>query len=162
MRLDLPEWASKVVWNAVRVWTTPVLSFKVGPQGVSVHILPDASLSLTLKRSIDERIEQIDAARRSLATALEAVDELKVEANKNRADLADALEQLRTADELRATAEQEAATARLAADTDVGSFRKIMGIPSRRQIALERAIGFVLGVLASLLASLVWWLITRG
>lgn len=90
------------------------------------------------------------------------MDELKQLADRNKADLDAALAALREANENKMTAEQEAEIARQVARVDVSTFRKVVGIPTRVEVAWERAIGFGLGVFASLLASLVWWFVGRS
>jgi len=89
----------------------------------------------SLGQDIDERLLQIDVARSSLETALAAIDELKQLADKNKADLDEALARLHEANENKMTAEQQAEVARQVARVDVSALRKVVGIPTRTQVA---------------------------
>lgn len=53
----------------------------------------------------------------------------------------------------RASLEQELQLLRAIAQTDVGAFRKMAGVPSSSDILRERLIGFVSVVVSSLVAS---------
>lgn len=162
MHFDLPPLASKIVSNLLRLWTTPIVTFQTRGSKVSVKFGPEfPGFGISLSKSIDERLAQIDEARASLHSALAAVEELKDIADKNKADLADALSQLSLAQESKLIAEKEADLAKQVATADVDAFRRVVGIPSRKQIALERLFGFGLGVAASLVASVVWWAVAR-
>lgn len=98
-----------------------------------------------------------EVARRNLAEALEAIDELKSAAEANQAELAIALERLRDAQDQRAAAEKEVKAVQSIAQADVEVFRKLAGVPSKMEIAKERLIGFILGVLASV----IWWALAK-
>jgi cell division protein ZapA (FtsZ GTPase activity inhibitor) len=111
-------------------------------------------------RNIDERIANLDVARDNLVAAVTAIDELKAEAEQNKTELSSALERLRSLEAQKASAEQELASLRQIASADIAVFQKLAGIPSRRDVIRERLVGFLLGLLASLAASLVWWLVT--
>jgi hypothetical protein len=73
-----------------------------------------------------------------------------------------AIERLSTAQAERVAAERELQAVRAIAQNDVAVFQKLAGVPSKIDIAKERVVGFVLGVLASVAASGVWWLVTRA
>jgi hypothetical protein len=111
-------------------------------------------------QTIDERIANLDVARENLAAAVTAIDELKAEAEQNKGELSSALQRLRMLEIEKATAEQELASLRQIASADMAVFQKLVGIPSRRDIVRERLVGFLLGLLASLAASILWWLFT--
>ena len=157
MDLRLSPKASKLVAKLLHVWTAPAISIRFDEQGAALRLFPSDRPAEPLGQDIDERLLQIDVARNSLETALAAIDELKQLANRNKKDLDEALARLHEANANKLTAEQEAEIAREIARVDVTGLRKVVCIPTRTQIAWERAIGFGLGVLASLLASLVWW-----
>lgn len=110
-------------------------------------------------KSIDQRIANLDVARDNLVAAVTAIDELKAEAEQNKTELSSALDRLRLLEAEKANAEQELASLRQIASADIAVFQKLAGIPSRRDIVRERLVGFLLGLLASLAASLIWWLI---
>lgn len=115
--------------------------------------------------SIEARIGKIDAAQRSLAEAVEAMAEIHAMAEQNRAELAEALQSLAEAQKERVSAERELRAIKELAQADIAVFRKLAGVPSEIELAkqrfTERAIGFGLGVLASVIASLLWWAITK-
>ena len=60
-----------------------------------------------------------------------------------------------------ASAEKELEAVREIAKSDIGVFQKLAGVPSRQEVAKERFIGFLLGIAASVLASAVWWALTK-
>jgi uncharacterized protein involved in exopolysaccharide biosynthesis len=100
----------------------------------------------------DQRIAKIDEARANLEDALNALGELKREAETNKAELQDALNQL---DRTKAGHAAEAAQLqqiRAIAEADVATFRRMAGIRPAR----ERLIGFIGGVVASLVAAGLW------
>jgi chromosome segregation ATPase len=101
---------------------------------------------------IDERIAQIDVARDSLESALSAIGELKAAAERNKEELRTALGRIEEARAAEAAAEKELENVKQIAQADVEVFKKLAGVPSRAQIARERFIGFVIGVVASLAA----------
>ena len=142
----------RVLGFAVRLWTTPVLRFRVRDGSFGIDLLPD----LQEVGSVDERIKYIDQARENLFAALAAVDELKDSAEQNKKELQIALDQISKARSDKTEAENELQNVRKIAQVDVNTFKTLAGIPSRKQIAWERLIGFVLGVAASLIATLLW------
>ena len=93
------------------------------------------------KTSIDERLAKIDIAKTNLSEALKAIDEIKTEAESNK--------------------KESENTVRKLASSDIESFRKVAGILSPSQIKRERIIGFVSGVIASIVASGLVWLIVK-
>ena len=64
------------------------------------------------RQSIDERIEQIESARFSLVEALDAIDELKLAAERNKLELAATLQTLAVTQTQSASAEKELETVR--------------------------------------------------
>lgn len=151
--MELPYFAAAFLKTVVDVMSKPVL--RIGTKGGVPFA--DVVFEDEPRQTVDERIAKIDAARANLADALVAIDELKAAANANKADLETALEQLG-----RTQAEHDAATRELelvrqVANSDVETFQRLAGVPSKSQIAKERALGFLFGVIASLLASGIWW-----
>jgi hypothetical protein len=111
--------------------------------------------------SVDERIAKIDVARDNLLEGLQAIDELKREAQENKRELAIAIQTIENLEQERSVAEKELRAIRGIADADTSMLRKVIGVPSQTQIWKERLFGFVSGVMASVVASFIWWLITR-
>ena len=134
------------------------MRFRVRPDRVSVEFLPKDRPH----QSVDERIAKIETARHNLTEALSAIDELKLAAEKNKTELAEALQTLSSTQEQKASAEKELQAVRQIAENDVGAFKKLAGVPSRREIARERLIGFLIGIAASVLASGLWWLLGKS
>lgn len=155
--MELPSLITSVLIKGLDLWVTPVFRFGVRNGRPYVELFPKDSQHET----IDARLAKIEVARRNLAEALEAIDELKSAAEANQAELVIALERLRDAQDQRASAEKEVQAVRSIAQTDVEVFRKLAGVPSKMEIAKERLIGFILGVLASVIASFIWWALTK-
>lgn len=113
--------------------------------------------------SLDERLKKLDVAKESLQESLSAIEDLKVEANKNKLELEEALERLSVLEKEKASAEEELKEIRKIAEADSEVFRKLAGIPGQNEIFRERIIGLVTGIVASVVAagvlSLVAWLL---
>lgn len=113
-------------------------------------------------QSIDDRIAKIDEARNNLVEVLNAIDELRSAAEQNRHDAEVALRQLEKLEQDKASLEKELASVRGIIDADVTTFKQIAGIPSADDIRRERVLGFVTGVISSVVASGIVWLIVQG
>lgn len=155
--MRLPPFLAAVLYKFMTLWTKPVLQLRIRADRASVEFMP----KVAPRQSIDERIEQIDSARLSLVGALTAIDELKFSAEKNKVELAATLKTLTAAQTQSASAEKELEAVREIAKSDISVFQKLAGIPSRSQIAKERFIGFLLGIAASVLASALWWALSK-
>jgi hypothetical protein len=140
-----------------------------GPIEVAVEIvsklfaaLPDGLLPFSISiepatKSVDERVARLDEARNALMEGLQAIDELRDEADRNKQDLATALAELSTVQVSKATAERELYAVKEAVNVDIEVFRSLARIPNEAQIKRERLMGFITGVLASIIASAIWW-----
>lgn len=155
--MELPTILASALYKGLELWTTPVLRFRIRPDRVLVEFMPKDSP----RQNIDERIAKIEAARHNLTEALGAIDELKLAAEKNKAELAEALQRLTSTQAQKAHAEKELQTVREIAQSDVEVFKKLAGVPSQTEIAKERFVGFLLGITASVLASGIWWLLSK-
>jgi hypothetical protein len=155
--MELPSLVASFLIKVLDLWTTPVFRFGIRYGRPYAELLPKDSPHET----IDARLAKIEVARRNLAEALEAIDELKLAAEENQVELAIALERLRDTQNQRVSAEREMQTVKSIAQADVEVFRKLAGVPSRMEIAKERLIGFILGVLASVIASALWWALAK-
>lgn len=143
---------NKVLVQLVKLWTMPVFRYGVKHGKFFAQVLP----AIVPEQSLDERVQRIDLARAHLISGLSAIDELKEEAETSAQkveELNARLEYLATEKE---TADLELCEIRKIASSDLGTFQKIAGVPSRGQIAKERLVGFVLGLIASLLATVLW------
>lgn len=152
--MKFPPIIASVLYRFMELWTTPVLHFRVRPDRASVEFMPKRATH----QGVDERIEKIESARVNLTEALSAIDELKLAAEQNKLELAEALQTLSATQAQSADAAKELEAVREIAKSDVGAFRKVAGVPSRREVAWERFIGFLFGVAASVLASGIWWM----
>lgn len=122
--------------------------------GFSVELRDEA------KRSIDERIGLIDAARANLVDGVRAIDELRAEAERQRRQAQEALAQVSALQQDKAALEKQRQALKTVIQSDVESFREVAGIPSRSAIRRERVVGFISGVLASVVASgMVWGIV---
>jgi len=104
--------------------------------------------------SIDERINKLDETRKNLLESLEVVDELKKDAHSSKQQLEEALAQLELARTEHTSKQQEIENLRQIARSDIASFRQMAGVPN---MWLERLVGFVGGIVASLIASILWY-----
>lgn len=140
--------------KALDLWTTPILRVGFQDGKPTVDYFPER----TERASVDERILKIDAARKNLHDAIDAIDELKVAAEQNKAELASAIERLNDAKLQQDAAQRELEAVRDIAQSDIEVFKKLAGVPSQRQIAKERFIGFLIGIAASIAAAGLWQL----
>lgn len=140
----------------LKAWDTPLFVLGYSRDGrFRVELLPEI---LGKSPGIDARLARLDHARDNLVAALQAVDELKATAEKNKRELNQALERIEQAQSEKAAAEKDLKSVRQIAETDVEVFKRLAGVPSRSQIGRERFVGFILGVLASVVATgLVWF-----
>lgn len=89
--------------------------------------------------------------------SLQAIDELRHEADCNKEDLTRVVAELSAVRVDKAAVERELFAVKKAVDVDVEVFRSIARIPDEAQVRRERLIGFTTGVLASVIASTIWW-----
>ncbi len=102
--------------------------------------------------SAAERIRKLDEAKDSLVEGLEAIEELKREAKVSQVEVEKALGQITALEENKASLEQELKHVKTLIKADVNTFRKVAGL-SDADVQKERILGFVSGVLASIIAS---------
>ena len=100
--------------------------------------------------NIDERINKIDIAKKNLTDVINAIDELKKEAQDNKEKSALALRELAKLEENKANLNQEITAIKTVINSNIEGFRIVAGIPNKNK---ERAIGFISGIIASLIAS---------
>ncbi len=109
--------------------------------------------------NIDERIKKIEVAKQNLIDGLSAIKELEEEAEKNKREVEKALLKIETLKTNKNNLEEEIQSIKQVISSDVSAFKKIAGIPSEKQIRKERILGFISGVIASILASGIFALI---
>lgn len=105
------------------------------------------------KKSVDERIAKIDVARKSLNEVILALNDLASEAERAKNDLQLAQIDLKRTEEVRKSETEQLLSIRSLAQNDVIAFRKLFGI---RDPNWERLVGFIGGVVASLVAAGIW------
>lgn len=154
---DLSSKLIEILW---REFVEPPLLKRLNARAQARLLESDPALS-----TLDKRIQQIERARGSLQDATEAVRELQEIAKSNKAEVEAVLANLAQVKTEKQAAEQELAALRKLAEVDVEAFRKVAGVPTQLQMAKERfrerAYGFLLGVLASVVASAIWWLLAK-
>jgi hypothetical protein len=116
----------------------------------------------TARRSLDERIDMIDSARANLLEGVRAIDELKAEAERNRRNVADAAQKLAALEASKVSLEQKRQAIAEIIKSDVAAFQTVAGVPTPSMVRRERLIGFVIGVIASVVASGFVWLIVQA
>jgi hypothetical protein len=135
----------------------PALVIQASPNHASVSFYPKE----IPVEGIDERIAKIQVAKELLVQAVATMDELRTTAETNKREVQATLAQLQEVGGEREAAKSELQQVRRLATADIEVFRKVAGIPSPAQIRRERLLGFVLGVLASVAATAIWWLASR-
>lgn len=143
---------NKILVQLVKLWTMPVFRYGVKDGKFFSQVLP----ALAPEQSLDERVQRIDRAREHLVSGLSAIDELKEEAETSAIKVEELKARLEYLASEKETADLELREIRKIASSDLGTFQKVAGVPNRGQIAKERLVGFVLGFIASLLATVLW------
>ncbi len=143
---------NKLAALLLKWWTMPVFRYGVENGKAYAELFP----AFNAEKSIDERVRKIDEARKNLVSALSAIDELKEEAALNMRKAHELQERVATLSSEKAAVDTELNEVRKIMDSDVNAFQRVAGVPSQKQIAKERLVGFGLGILASLIATLGW------
>ncbi|TYR35245.1 hypothetical protein FY036_02935 [Mesorhizobium microcysteis] len=118
--------------------------------------LEKTGLLKSTKSSLDDRILKIEAARANLSEALEAIDELKGEAQRNQAALAELRRTLVQREEEKGQLDAKLSELRALTEISASTVQDVFRVPTRASIWAERVIGFVIGVAASVAASFVY------
>jgi hypothetical protein len=121
-------------------------------------------LEFELKQSADSSyaatIEKIEKTRAHLHDAISAVDTLKSEIQRKKAELDTLLDSIRMRSEEKLTLDQEREVAKKLLSEDAAKVRDVLGIQEIRLSRTHKVVGFFGGVLASLLAAGIWALMT--
>lgn len=102
---------------------------------------------------IDERLAKLDIARAALEESLTAINELQEEGFKAKIEHEAAKMRLEQVLATKGSAEKQLAEVRAFYERDMSTFRQLAGTPN---MAVERTVAFLLGILASIVASVVW------
>lgn len=113
------------------------------------------------KESIDDRIARIDLAKANLIESLKAIEELKEFAEQNKKEVETAVRQLTQLEQDKILLQRELDSIKAIAQTDIETFRKVAGVLAPSQIRRERVLGFISGIVASVIASGVVWVIIK-
>lgn len=119
-------------------------------------ILDKTGLLSSSKTSVDERLRKIEVARSNLSEALEAIDDLKSEAEKNSRALADLTYKLSEREREKGDLDAKLNELRTLTDVSAATVQSVFRVPTRASIWAERAIGFLIGVGASVVASIIY------
>jgi hypothetical protein len=101
-------------------------------------------------QTIDERILKIELAKKNLLESLNAIEELKKEAENNKVEFQKTIEELNKVKLDKTTLETEYNSLKQLSTKDLNTIKGIIGIPDKNR---ERLIGFATGVITSLIAS---------
>lgn len=110
---------------------------------------------------VDARIKKIDAARDNLQDAIQAIDELRDQADLNKKELRDALSRIDEVEKQKSELNNELQTLQKIAEADTNAFRRIVGLPTKGDVWRERLLGFGSGVVASVVASIIFVFIQK-
>lgn len=113
----------------------------------------DLPIPSSEKGSVDQRIARLDDAKAALTESLQAIDELRADAEAARTEHAAVVQALDTALSNKDDAEQKLESIRRIIAQDVNAFKEVAGISNIRK---ERAIGFLSGICASIVATGIW------
>ncbi|MDP3783270.1 MAG: hypothetical protein Q8Q79_10160, partial [Sphingopyxis sp.] len=102
----------------------------------------------------------IEAAKQNLLESLDALDDLKAEADQNKRELQSALETIAMIEQKKVAAQNELDSLQQLADLDATALKKLFDVPTPGRIWRERLYGLVTGIVASLIAALLWQLAT--
>ncbi|BAV45323.1 Uncharacterized protein MLTONO_0420 [Mesorhizobium loti] len=119
-------------------------------------LLKHSGLLSSATLNVDERLRKIEVARSNLQEALEAVDELKDEAQRNQEALADLSLKLDQREREKGELDAKLSELRTLTDISATTLQSVFRVPSRASIWAERLIGFVIGVGASVVASMIY------
>lgn len=108
-------------------------------------------------KSIDERLSKIDSAKKALMESLSAIEELKKEAVNNKKEFEKTILDLNKIKTDKTTLETEYHSLKQLSSRELDSLKAILGIPDKNK---ERLIGFISGIIASLIASAIIFLIS--
>jgi len=117
-------------------------------------------IQVSSREPIDKRLANIETARQSLASALSAIDELQAEAELSAAKVEELKAELGAVAAEHEKAQGNLLTAQELAKLDADEVKRLMGVPTAKTVWLERGISFFIGVLASVVASVIWTLLT--
>lgn len=134
----------------------------INPNSRSVEILSAfiAKMGDDPSVTIDDRIKKIDAARDNLEDAIRAIDDLRIQADNNKRDLAHAMMLIQEAEDQKEVLGKQLETLKHVASADTEAFRQIVGL-SKRDVWIERFYGFGSGIVASVIASVIYVLLAK-
>lgn len=125
--------------------------------------LPDISIDFDVgaQKNLDERIAKLDAARKNLEDGIDAIENLKIEAERSKVEIAAATLQVEQLAKDKASLSSRLEAMQTVLTADVDAFRQVAGVPNAAAVRRERLVGFVSGVAASLVAAGLLWAGTK-
>ncbi|MBN8245119.1 hypothetical protein JF546_19045 [Nitratireductor aquimarinus] len=105
---------------------------------------------------IDERLAKIEEAKHNLTDALTAIEDMQADAQERQRSLKMLTSKIERARSEKTGVEKELEALETLARLDPQGVRKVFRIPTTFQVWAGRLISFVLGVVASLVASWIW------
>lgn len=118
------------------------------------------TISLNERQTVDERLVKLEIAKQNLKDGLTAIEELQNDAQNNKKEVENAIAKLDKLQRNKSSLEDEVKAIQEIASADIATFQKLAGVPSHKQIIKERCIGFISGVIASIIASGIIWICT--
>jgi len=141
---------NEVIYSIFKIFNSS-LRFQVSPSGFKVTVV-----SPQVTESVDERLKKIDSARQSLTEAISAINELEKDAQTNKQELQKINTNIERAENKKVKLETKLDDFKKLAAIDAKSVREAMGVPSNRELWVQRTVGFIFGVIASLVAAIIW------
>lgn len=128
---------------------------------IKIGLGPFGSIDVALstpftERSIDERLEKIETARQNLAEALTAMDEMRDVAESNKRDLERLTNSISKAESDKADLNAQLDALKQIAAIDSDAVREALRLPTEVDKWKERIWGFIFGLIAGLIATVVW------
>ena len=121
--------------------------FRVRSIRLAARLLDEVSLGFAgvvigefMRSPIDQRLAKIEEAKKNLAEALTAIEDLQTEAQTNSRALSQLTAKLDKAEQRKTVIQRDIDTLRELSKLDAESVRTGLGIPTRLQVWFERAL----------------------
>lgn len=111
--------------------------------------------------NIDDQLLRIDQAKKTLLESLKTIEDLKIATEESKKEANKALLQLANLEDKKGNLQNEVAGLKKLINSDVDAFRQLAGIPTQKDIRRERLWGFAYGIGASLIASMIFLIVSK-
>jgi hypothetical protein len=115
----------------------------------------------TEKLSVDDRIKKIEIARKNLEESLIALDDLQKEAESNKREIDRTSEIIENLSRDKEKLSTDISEIQKLTSVNIATFQKIAGVPSQESLKRERIIAFFSGVVASIIASILFIVLSK-